>query len=171
MDIPFKLMTLVFAVRDFFSPPKKILAKIGIKKGQSILDFGCGPGSYAIAAAEMVGPKGKVYALDINPSAIQRVRAINNRKKIANVETIQSDCATGLGNESIDIVLLYDTFHDLKDPHAVLTELHRVLRPDGIMSFSDHHLNETQIISNVTNGGLFKLLSNDDGIYSFSKQG
>lgn len=61
-------------------------------------------------------------------------------KKLANVETIHSDCKTGLPDNSVDAVLLYDTFHDLSDPDGVLEELHRVLKPDGILSFSDHHM-------------------------------
>ena len=71
----------------------------------------------------------------------------------------------------MDVILLYDTFHDLSLPDDVLRELHRVLKPDGTMSFSDHHMNEKDILTRVTNTGLFKLLAKGKKTYSFSKVG
>jgi ubiquinone/menaquinone biosynthesis C-methylase UbiE len=74
---------------------------------------------------------------------------------------------TGLSDDSIDVVLLYDTFHDLTNPNMVLEELHRVLKPNGILSFSDHHMKENEIISKVMNNGLFRLLRKGERTYSF----
>jgi ubiquinone/menaquinone biosynthesis C-methylase UbiE len=85
------------------------------------------------------------------------------------VETIHSDCKTGLPDSSVDVVLLYDTFHALRDPNGVLEELHRVLKPDGVLSFSDHHMKENEIISKVTIRGLFNLSKKDKTTYSFLK--
>jgi ubiquinone/menaquinone biosynthesis C-methylase UbiE len=75
-----------------------------------------------------------------------------------------------LPGSSIDVVLLYDIFHDLSDPNGVLGELHRVMRPHGILSFSDHHMRENEILSKVTEGGLFKLLRKGKKTYSFAKE-
>jgi ubiquinone/menaquinone biosynthesis C-methylase UbiE len=165
----FKVMTFTFKFRDFFSPRKNILKEAGIKPGFRVLDYGCGPGSYITAASELVGGSGKVYALDIYPLAIRMVRDIASKNKLTNVETILSDCKTGLPDNSMDVVLLYDTFHDLSDPNGVLQELHRVLKPDGLLSFSDHHIKEQEIISRVTETGLFKLSGKGERTYSFSK--
>ena len=129
----FRFMSFGYKFRDLMLPRKNILNEIGISAGAHILDYGCGPGSYSIIAAEMVGTTGKLYALDIHPLAIQRVQSIAARKRITNIETISSDWATGLGSSSIDVVLLYDVFHALKDQNAVLEELHRVLKSDGIL--------------------------------------
>lgn len=65
--------------------------------------------------------------------------------------------------------MLYDVFHDLTDPDNVLEELHRVLKPDGILSFSDHHLEESKIISTMTRTKLFTLLRKGQRTYSFVK--
>ncbi|MFH1323270.1 MAG: methyltransferase domain-containing protein, partial [Methanobacteriota archaeon] len=64
--------------------------------------------------------------------------------------TIHSDRRTGLPDKSLDAVLLYDAFHDLEKPDDVLKEIHRVLKSDGILSFSDHHMKEEEIVSKVT---------------------
>ena len=54
-DTHFKMMAFEFKFRDFFIPRKKILNEVGIERGHTILDYGCGPGSYSITAAKMSG--------------------------------------------------------------------------------------------------------------------
>ncbi|HVP40955.1 MAG TPA: class I SAM-dependent methyltransferase [Candidatus Krumholzibacteriaceae bacterium] len=166
-DLGFRVMAFSFKIRDFFKPRRDIVKEVGIKEGFRLLDYGCGPGSYVVAVAELVGKSGRVYALDINPLAVKMVKEITVKKQLPNVETILSNRKTGLPDDSIDVVLLYDTFHDLLDPNLVLEELHRVLKPNGILSFSDHHMKENEIISKVTNNGMFRLLRKGERAYSF----
>jgi ubiquinone/menaquinone biosynthesis C-methylase UbiE len=165
----FKLMTLSYKLRDLRLPRRKILAEVDIRPGFSVLDYGCGPGSYIIPLAELVGEWGKVYALDIHPLAISGVERLASKKHLANVETILSNCETGLDSGSLDVVLLYDVFHHLSDREGVLRELHRVLRPEGILSFSDHHIKERDIVAEVTDGGLFKPVRRGPKTYTFSR--
>jgi ubiquinone/menaquinone biosynthesis C-methylase UbiE len=168
-DFGFKTMAFAFKFRDLFRPRKKIVKEVGIKPGFHVLDYGCGSGSYIAAVAELVGKSGKIYALDVHPLAIRMAQRIASKRQMTNVETILSDCKTGLPNNSIDVVLLYDTFHDLNNPDAVLEELHRVLKSNGILSFSDHHMKEDEIVSKVTNKGLFRLSKRGERTYSFVK--
>jgi ubiquinone/menaquinone biosynthesis C-methylase UbiE len=169
-NLGFKAMAFTFKIRDFFKPRRDIVKEVGIKEGYHVLDYGCGPGSYVTAVAELVGKSGKVYALDINSLAIDMVKDIAVKKHLSNIETILSDCKTGLPDDSIDVVLLYDTFHDLADSNKVLEELHRVLKPNGTLSFSDHHLKEHEIISKMANNGLFRLKRKGERTYSFAAE-
>ena len=169
-NFDFQFMSVGYKFRDFFLPRLNILKEVGIKPGFNVLDFGCGPGSYIVPLAKLVGESGKVYALDIHPLAIQRVQDIASKKQLANVETILSDCQTGLPDNSLDVVLLYDIFHHLSDPDVVLKELYRVLKPDGILSFSDHHMKENEIVAEVTNSGLFRLSRKGQRTYTFLKK-
>ena len=166
----FKFMALQFKFRDFRLPRMDVLKEVGIKPGFQVLDYGCGPGSYITPLAELAGESGKIYALDIHPLAVQAVQRIASKKQLTNVEAILSDCKTGLPDNSVDVVLLYDTFHDLGDPNGVLAELHRVLKPDGTLSFSDHHMREHEIVSKVTHRGLFRLYRRSKRTYSFLKK-
>ena len=166
-----KGMYLFFKFRDLFFPPQKILKEVDIQPGFHLLDFGCGSGSYSIPASELVGESGMVYALDIYPLAVETVRKRALKKRITNIETICSDCATGLKNSTIDVVLLYDVFHILEEPNEVLAELLRILKPNSILSFSDHHMKEDEILPEVTNTGLFILLKKGRWTYSFAKEG
>ena len=168
-NLGFRAMAFTFKIRDFFNPRLNIVKEVGIKKGFHVLDYGCGSGSYIPAVAELVGNSGKVYALDVNPLAVEMVKKLAEKKQLANVKTILSDRKTGLPDDSIDVVLLYDVFHDLNNPDDVLEELHRVLKPDGILSLSDHHMKEDKIVSNLTNRNLFKLLKKGEKTYSFTK--
>jgi len=165
----FKAMSFMFKLRDLVMRPKDLLKEGEIKPGFRVLDYGCGPGGYLLPLAELVGNSGKIYALDIHPSAIHSVQNIIAKNKLTNVDTILSDCKTGLPDNSIDVVLLYDTFHDLNNPDQILRELHRILKQEGILSFSDHHLKEDEIISQVTKQGLFKLSQKGKRTYSFKK--
>ena len=166
----FQFMSCGYKFRDFFLPRKNILKEVGIKPGFHVLDYGCGPGSYIVPLAKLVGESGKVYALDIHPLAIRKVKDIASKKRLTNVETILSDCQTGLPDNTLDAVILYDAFHHLSDPDMVLKELHRVLKPNGILSFSDHHMKEKEIVAQITNSGLFRLSRKGQRTYAFLKK-
>jgi ubiquinone/menaquinone biosynthesis C-methylase UbiE len=165
----FRLMALGYKLRDLRLPRRNILKEVGIKPGFRVLDYGCGPGSYTFPLAELVGESGQIYALDIHPLAIRRVKDMASKKRLANVQTILSDCQTGLPDNSLDVVLLYDIFHHLGDPNKILKELHRVLKPSGVLSFSDHHMKEDEIVSGVANSGFFSLSQRNQRTYSFTK--
>jgi ubiquinone/menaquinone biosynthesis C-methylase UbiE len=169
-DLHFKFMSFGYKFRDLFIPRKNILQEVGIKPGFHVLDYGCGPGGYIIAAAALAGTSGRIYALDIHPRAIQRVRRIVVKKRLTNVETILSDRKTGLPAKSVDVALLFDILHSLSKPDGVLKELHRILKPKGILSFNDHHMKEGEIVSRITRGKLFRLSSKGKKTYRFLKE-
>ncbi|MBC8247127.1 MAG: class I SAM-dependent methyltransferase, partial [Deltaproteobacteria bacterium] len=148
-----------------------VLKEAGIEPGFCVLDYGCGPGSYIVPLTQLVGTSGEIYALDIHPLAIKEVRKKAARQAITYLKTIESDCSTGLPDNTVDVVLLYDIFHDLSQPDDVLRELHRVLKSGGILSFSDHHMNEQDILTRVADTDLFKLSAKGKKTYSFSKLG
>jgi len=82
--VGFKLITLVFRIRDILRPRMDLLKEAGIEVGFCILDYGCGPGSYIVPLTKLVGTSGKIYALDIHPLAIKEVQKIAARKAISN---------------------------------------------------------------------------------------
>jgi ubiquinone/menaquinone biosynthesis C-methylase UbiE len=163
-------MALEFKLRNLSRPRKDILKEVGIKAGFKVLDFGCGPGAYILPLEALVGESGKIYALDVQPLALQMGKTLAFKKHLNNIETILSDCKTGLPDGSMDVVLLYDILHDLSDPQCVFDEISRVLKADGVLSLSDHHLKEDEIVSRVTASGLFKLSQKGIKTLSFGKK-
>jgi ubiquinone/menaquinone biosynthesis C-methylase UbiE len=165
----FKIMAFDFKIRDLFAPRKNIIADVGIKAGFNILDFGCGPGAYIPASEELIGPSGHIYALDAQPMAIEYVQALCRKRKYSNVTSILSNCSTGLPKESIDIIFLYDILHGLADAKSIFEELYRVIKPGGILSVNDHHLQQEDLISRVTASGHFKLAEKKSRTTAFSR--
>lgn len=151
----FQLMALAIRLRDVVLPPGRVLAEVGLQPGWHVLDYGCGPGSYTLPAARLVGEAGLVHALDVHPLAIASVERLTARRGLANVRTVLSDCDTGLADGEVDAVLLYDVVHRLSDLGRVLAELRRVLKPGGVLSASDHHLGWRRLEARLTEGGLF----------------
>jgi ubiquinone/menaquinone biosynthesis C-methylase UbiE len=166
----FALMAFKFKIRDIFSPPERILAEAGIRPGATVLDFGCGPGGFIAAASKLVGDSGAVYALDRRREALDAVGAVIAKRRLMNVRTILSDCATGLPGRSVDVVLLYDTFHAFDPAEPVLAELHRVLKEGGTLSFSDHHLSDAVIREQLAAGGHFVFIEKGRKTYEFQKR-
>lgn len=155
-NMGFCLMSLAFWLRDMVRPPAKILAEAKLRPGMTVLDFGCGPGGFSLAAARSVGPEGRVYAVDIHPLAVRSVQRAAAKQGLDNVRTIRGNNVAELGAHSIDIILLYDVLHDLPDPKLILEELHRVLKPEGLLSVSDHHLGDEAILSAISADGQFR---------------
>ena len=169
-NFAFKMMALVgIPIRNMFMPPDKMLDEVEIKPGSHVLDFGCGPGVFTTKIAENIGPSGIVYALDINPLAVSMVVRKARKKNLENIRTIHSDCSTALPDNCLDHIICFDVFHALDNHHEVLMELHRVLKPKGLMYFSDHHLKEIEIVQRLTAKGLFKLKDQWRWTFSFNK--
>lgn len=167
-NLMFRVMSGILGLRDIFISSEKWLKEAGVKPGLRVLDYGCGPGSYSICAAQLVGRSGKVYALDIHPLAVQRVKRTASKMELTNIETICSDCATGLQDKTVDIVFLYGVSHLLSDPCRVFAELHRVLKQTGILSFYNPHVRKNDIMTHMTEGGFFRYLEKGGKTYKFT---
>ncbi len=150
-------MSMEFRIRDWLRPPARILMQAGFKTGMTVLDFGCGPGGFS-AAARLVGNQGRVYAMDIHPLAIRAVRSSAARNGLDNIQTLFGTSLNEVPGETVDLALLYDVLHDIQEPGSALEEIHRVLKPQGILSVRDHHIKGESLTKAVTERGLFHLV-------------
>ncbi len=120
----------------------KFLQEIGIKKGQTVLDFGSGEGHYTVPASKVVGANGKVYALDKDKGAFDKLKKAAEKSNIKNIELIKEDSKIPLEDNSLDAVLCYDVIHyeNKKKRIVVYNEIHRVLKKGGLFSvYPKHH--------------------------------
>jgi ubiquinone/menaquinone biosynthesis C-methylase UbiE len=132
----FKMMSVVHeTLYGLFRDPYEPLKAAGLKPGQDVLEVGCGPGFFTVPAAEIVGEMGSMCALDINPVAVKHVQRKIDAAGATNVTALQADAAdTGLPGESFDVIFLFGLRHIVGDGQSVLVELHRLLKPDGILA-------------------------------------
>lgn len=118
-------------MRRWFQDPHKILKRY-LHKGMTVLDLGCGPGFFSIAAAEMVGVTGKVIAVDLQEGMLSKVR---NKIKGTKVEKriILHKCEESkLGVSSkVDFLLAFYMVHEVPNQEILFKEIHSILKPEG----------------------------------------
>ena len=134
--VHFQMMSLVHeTLYGLFRDPYQALDAAGLEPGQKVLEVGCGPGFFTIPAARIVGEKGNVYALDVSPLAVERVQQKIEKEGATNVKTILADAAqTGLPDQSFDLIFVFGFAHSVGNMDDILTELHRLLKPSGILA-------------------------------------
>jgi len=125
----------------------RILQRIGIKNGQTVLDFGCGSGTYTIPAAKIVGKQGRVCALDKDKNALD---SLMKKAELAGLKNIRRMATSGeirieLPDESVDVSLLFDVFHryyfsQIEDRKRLLDEIYRITKIDGLVSVWPKHM-------------------------------
>jgi len=125
---------------------EKVLKEVGITKNQNILDFGCGSGYYTIPAAQIVGNKGKVYALDKDRVCLNEVAKSGQSRKLKNIQIIATseELKIPLEDESVDVVLLYDVIHSYYFSPAtrkeLLREVRRISNHNALISVYPRHM-------------------------------
>jgi protein-L-isoaspartate O-methyltransferase len=124
----------------------KLLPPLKIKPGDVVADIGAGSGYYTMKLAELVGPKGKVYAVDIQP---QMLAMINNRMKaakLANIQTVQNtETDLKLPAASTDLMLLVDVYHEFSHPHEMTASMVKALKPGGRMVFVEFRMEDENV--------------------------
>ena len=115
----------------FFSPAE-ILAVMGLDDHVvDAVEFGCGYGTFTIPAARVM--RGIMHAIDIEEEMISATGKEAEKEGLKNVNTILRDFVkegTGLENESVDYVMLFNILH-VKNPEIMLREAWRILRCNG----------------------------------------
>lgn len=118
--------------RESEEAPDQALDAIGIRAGMIVADVGAGTGYMSLRMARRVGATGKVYANDLQPEMLQKLRAKSKAEKLSNVETVQGTVSDPkLPPNTMDLVLLVDVYHEFSEPQAMLDKIRESLKPDG----------------------------------------
>ena len=155
-DFVYKMTELIHdsKLMSIIRNPYKLLKAAGLKPGLKALEMGCGPGAFTIAAAGIVGKDGFIYALDIHPLAIKRIREKIAKSGIENIKPVLSNASnTGLLDQEIDLVFMFGIPHVIGGLTNVLFEIYRVLKPGGILSFEKSRKSANKIIADIENKG------------------
>ena len=130
---------------------KRFLEGIGVAKGQTVLDFGSGEGHYTIPVSKVVGANAKVYALDKDRNALDKLKKTTKKNNIKNIELIEKNAEVTLENNSVDVVLCYDVIHyeNKRQREAIYHEIHRVLKEEGLFSLYPKHHKQDSPLDNL----------------------
>ena len=118
-------------IRRLIHNPRKILGGY-IEPGQTVLDLGCGPGTFSIAMAKMVGESGKVIAVDVQEEMLQIVRKKAAQQGLESRIVTHKSGPDRIGlSEKVDFALAFYMVHEVPSAEAFLKEIASVLKPKG----------------------------------------
>jgi ubiquinone/menaquinone biosynthesis C-methylase UbiE len=126
----------MFVWRDVQEP---LIAPADVASGQTVVDYGCGPGGLAIELARRVGSGGKVVGLDINAEFLRKTREVCGAAGLGErIDTVLlEDERIPLADQSVDRVLCKNVLEYVPDPDKTIGEFFRILKPGGIAHVSD----------------------------------
>ena len=118
--------------RETEEAPSKAIAALRLRQGQVVADVGAGSGYYTMLLRAAVGPRGRVYATDIQPEMLALIRRKIEQLRVSNVELVLgTPTESRLPDGAIDLALMVDVYHELAQPQVFLQSLKRALKPDG----------------------------------------
>jgi ubiquinone/menaquinone biosynthesis C-methylase UbiE len=161
-DVAFRMMSLLFAVRDRLISPWSVLDRFGIEPGQTVVDYGCGPGSYLRRASELAGPEGRVFAVDIHELAIKAVLKRIEKERLSNVVAVRADATrSSLPDDVADVIYALDMFHMVSEPARFLRELHRTCKREGVLYLDNGHQSRKQAIAKIESSRVWEIVEEE----------
>lgn len=123
-----------------------LLEALEVQPGQTVCDLGCGNGFHTLKLARLVGPRGRVLAVDIQPEMLRLLEFRAQEAGFENIETILSGPDDPkLPAASMDLVLLVDVYHELSHPEAVLQAIHASLKPTGRIALVEYRTEDPEV--------------------------
>ena len=124
----------------------KLLPPLNIKPGDVVVDLGAGSGYYTFKLAEIVGNKGKVFAVDIQPEMLAIIRSRMKNKKVENIQLVRAtESDPKLPENSIDLIFMVDVYHELSQPYEVTDAMVKALKPGGRLVFVEFRLEDDAV--------------------------
>jgi ubiquinone/menaquinone biosynthesis C-methylase UbiE len=164
-------------------PPEETLRKLGLKAGEVMADIGCGIGYFTIPASQIVGSKGKVFALDIADEMLQEVNETKQLNHLNNIETVKvAEYDLKLETGLITVGLTCNVLHEIEDLDRYIDEIQRILAVKGrlvVIEWEkkisnlgppiDHRIDKTELIKLFKAHGfeIFDCQSIGEEYYSF----
>ncbi|MCZ6791987.1 MAG: methyltransferase domain-containing protein [Planctomycetota bacterium] len=138
LDVDWALGVFESESREIYVERQRIVEQLGLSPGSAVADVGTGTGLFLGPMARAVGPRGKVYAVDISGKLVEYVRQRVREAGLRQVEVLLSTPRSAeLPPGSVELVFACDTYHHFEYPGAMLASLHRALKPGGRLVIVD----------------------------------
>lgn len=123
--------------RDAWQQPDRVLARMNLQPEHRVADIGAGTGYFATRAARVV-TRGRVWAVDIEPSMVRYLNERARRENLDNLFSILGSASDPLLPEPVDVILVVDTWHHIDGRVAYFTNVRSSLRPGGRVVIVDY---------------------------------
>ena len=132
--------------RDAEENTTTAIRALRIQRDQTVADIGAGSGYYTVRMAAEVGPRGKVYATDIQPGMLDILRRRVTREGLTNVETVlgQPD-DPNLPADTLDLALMVDVYHELEAPQVFVRRLRSALKKTGRLVLLEYRKEDPRV--------------------------
>ena len=118
--------------RDQWMDVEQIFQLAGIEEGQHVADIGCHEGYFSIHLARRVGIRGKVFSVDIREDRLAKLNNNASERELFNITTILGEYDDPkLPENALDVVVIMDTYHEMKDYMTILEHVKSSLKPSG----------------------------------------
>jgi ubiquinone/menaquinone biosynthesis C-methylase UbiE len=132
--------------REKEEQPKKLLKLLDLKAGMVVADIGAGSGYYSFRLAKQVGPKGKVFAVDIQKEMLTIIRKRMKKNKVENIEPVLgTETDPKLPAGGVDLILMVDVYHEFSFPYEMTEALIKSLKPGGRMVFVEFRREDEKV--------------------------
>ena len=152
-----------------------MLANLGVKPGMTVVDMGCGNGFYSLQMGRLVGERGRILGVDIQPQMLYMLRQRMEEVGVENITPILGSLHDPrLPENTADLILLVDVYHEFSHPERMLAAMRAALKPDGLIVLVEyreedetvpirplHKMSKKQIMKEMTANG-FKLAKEYD---------
>ena len=126
--------------------PEQLIEALKLKPGDSVADIGAGSGYYSWRMAETIGPKGRVYAVDIQQEMLDLLDKKMADRKITNVKTVLGTITDPkLSPNSIDLALMVDVYHEFDHPFEMMAAISNALKPGGRVVFVEFRAEDPKV--------------------------
>jgi ubiquinone/menaquinone biosynthesis C-methylase UbiE len=126
--------------RNAWQKPEEVMARLGLKPGETVADIGAGSSYFTVRLARAVGPSGRVYAVDIDQRMLEYIQQRAKKDHLENIQTILADAHDPkLAPASVDLIFICDTLHHISEREKYYPLLARALKPGGRLVDVDFH--------------------------------
>jgi putative heme-binding domain-containing protein len=129
--------------RDAEERPDSLLNLLEIPAGATLAEIGSGTGYFTWRLADRVGPKGKVFAVDVQQKMLDLTAETVKKHQLSNVQLVLGgDNDPHLPAASLDLVFIANAYHEFSNPEAIITAVNRALKPGArlvIIEFAEGH--------------------------------
>lgn len=123
-----------------------LLKILSLVAGSSVADVGAGTGYYARRFADLVGPTGTVYAVDVQPEMFAMLQAAAKRRGYEHIRPVLGTVRdVTLPAASIDVAIMVDVYHELEFPYEVLESVVRSVKPGGRIVFVEYRAEDSRV--------------------------
>lgn len=132
--------------REQEEAPNLLIKSLKLRPGMVVADIGAGSGYFSFKMARLVGAKGKVMAVDIQPEMLDIIRSKSDAFRIRNVVPVLGRVDDPkLEPESVDLILMVDVYHEFDHPWEMTNAMVRALRPGGRLVFVEYRKEDPRV--------------------------